>query len=148
MPRKISKRHLESMKQQVHEYDVTLTRIIPRDIKHGSDVVGEEIFFLLYNRETLEKDFQKFGAEGELASLWQQVQELDALLLAQREVIVNAFHRDYYRSERERLKMPKAYWWWYLDELESVELPVYNNGRPSEDIKCVENLQVQSGNQN
>ncbi|MBI1925259.1 hypothetical protein HYR99_13540 [Candidatus Poribacteria bacterium] len=123
MPRTISKRNLESVKQQVHEYDVTLTKIIPRDIECENDVVGEEIFFLLYNRETLEKDFQKFGIEGELAFLWQQVQELDALLLAQREVIVNAFHRDYYKRERERLKMPRAYWWWYLDELESVELP-------------------------
>ena len=58
---------------------MTLTIIIPRDIERGSDVAGEEIFFLLYNRETLEKDFQKFATEGELTPLWQRVQELDAL---------------------------------------------------------------------
>ena len=121
MPRKISKRNLESVKQQVREYDVTLTRIIPRDIAHGSDVVGEEIFFLLYNRETLEKDFQRFGTAGELVLLWRRVQELDSLLLSQREAMVDAFHRDYYRSERERLKMPREYWWWYLDESEPAK---------------------------
>jgi hypothetical protein len=123
MPRKIGKRNLESVRQQVREYDVTLTRIIPRDIERGNDVVGEEIFFLLYNRETLEEDFRKFGTAGELAPLWKQVQELDALLLAQRETIVDAFSRDYYRRERERLKMPPEYWWWYLDDLEAAELP-------------------------
>ncbi|MBI1925257.1 hypothetical protein HYR99_13530 [Candidatus Poribacteria bacterium] len=146
--KKISKRALDWVKRRVHEYDVTLTKIIPRDIERGSDTVREEIFHLMFNRECLHNDFQKYDAVGELFPLWQRMQKLDALLVVRREMILTGYPVEYYRSQRERLKMPKAYWWWYLDELESAELPVYNDGRSIEDIKGVENLQVQAGNQN
>lgn len=136
------------VKEQLHEYEVTLTRIIPRDIEHGNDTVREEIFHLLFDREWLEVQLQKHGVENESLPLWQRLQELDRILIAQREAIVNAYTLEYYHYQRERLKMPRECWWWYLDELESVELPVYNDGRPIEDIKGVENLQVQAGNQN
>ncbi len=121
--RKIGKRALDWLERNLKGYEVTLTKILPRDIEHGSDAVGEEIFYLLYTREELEKDFQKYGWDSELSRIWQRLHELDPILIARRKAIVDAFHCNYYRSERERLKMPRAYWWWYLDELESVELP-------------------------
>jgi hypothetical protein len=124
MPRKrISKRTLEWVKIRVHEYDVTLTKIIPRDIKSGSNAVREEIFHLMFNRECLQNDFQKYGTEGKLALFWQRVQTLDGILVARRDMILKGYPPDYYRSQRKRLKMPREYWWWYLDELESAELP-------------------------
>ena len=120
---KIGKRTLDQLERNLKGYDITLTKIIPRDIEHGSDAVGEEIFYLFYVREELEKDFQKYGWDDELRHIWQRLHELDQILFAQREEVVDAFHSDYYRSERERLKMPPEYWWWYLDELESAKLP-------------------------
>ena len=117
---KIGKRALDWLERNLKGYEVTLTKIIPRDIAHGSDAIGEEIFYLLYVREELAEDFQKYGWDGKLSHFWQRLQELDQILIAQREAIVDAFHRDYYRSERERLKMPRAYWWWYLDELDDL----------------------------
>lgn len=121
--RKIGKRTLDWLKHNLQGYEVTLTKIIPRDIENKSDAVGEEIFYLLYVREELEKDFQEYGWDDELNGLWQRLKKLDVRLVAQREKIIDAFHRDYYKQERERLRMPREYWWWYLDELESVALP-------------------------
>ena len=120
---RIGKRHLEAVKQQLHEYDVTLTKIIPRDIEHDNDTLREEIFHLLTNRDWLEEQFKQHGITRTLAPLWQQVQELDRLLMKQREMILEAYSPDYYRFQRKRLKMPREYWWWYLDELEPAELP-------------------------
>lgn len=122
MPR-IGKRQLEALQQQLHEYDVTLTKIIPRDIEHGNDTVREEIFHLLTNRDWIEKQFKKHGVTRALAPLRQQVQELDRLLIEQREMILEAYSPDYYRYQRERLKTPPEYWWWYLDDLEAARLP-------------------------
>jgi len=117
------KRPLHVVECQLHEYELTLTKIIPRDIKRGNETVGEEIFHLLFTREWLEVQFQKHGIEGKVFPLWQRLQELDQILIVQREAIVNAYTPEYYRYQRKRLKMPQAYWWWYLDELEAVELP-------------------------
>jgi mRNA-degrading endonuclease YafQ of YafQ-DinJ toxin-antitoxin module len=122
MPR-IGKRQLEAIQQQLHEYDVTLTKIIPRDIEQGNDTVREEIFHLLTNRDWLEKQFRRHGITGHIAPLWQRVQELDYLLMQQREMILEAYSSDYYRSQRERLQRSREYWWWYLDDLEAAELP-------------------------
>lgn len=121
--RKIGKRALDWLERNLKGYEVTLTRIIPRDIERGNDAVGEEIFYLLYVREELEKDFQKYGWNSELNYIWQRLQELDEILIAQREAIVNAYTPEYYRYQRERLKMPPEYWWWYLDDLEAAKLP-------------------------
>jgi hypothetical protein len=121
--RKIGKRALDWLERNLKGYEVTLTRIIPRDIEHENDAVGEEIFYLLYVREELEKDFQQYGWDDELSHIWQRLHELDQILIAQRDTIVDAYHPDYYRSQRERLKMPPEYWWWYLDDLEAAELP-------------------------
>lgn len=110
MPR-IGKRQLEAIRQQLHEYDVTLTKIILRDIEHGNDTVREEIFHLLTNRNWLEKQFRKHGVTKALAPLWQRMQELDHLLKQQREMVLDAYSSDYYRYQRERLKMPRECWW-------------------------------------
>jgi hypothetical protein len=117
------KRPFHVVESELREYELTLTKIIPRDIEQGNETVGEEIFHLLFTREWLEVQLQKHGTEGKAFSLWLRLQELDQILVAQREAIVEGFHPDYYRSERERLKMPRQYWWWYLDDLETAQLP-------------------------
>lgn len=141
--RKIGKRALEWLKRNLQGYEVTLTKIIPRDIKHKSDAVGEEIFYLLYVREELEKDFQKYGWDGELSHFWQRLQELDHILIAQREAIVNAYTPEYYRYQRERLKIPRMYWWWYLDEVESVELPEWVMAGSKRSWGCLRELPIE-----
>ncbi len=120
--RKIGKRTLDWLKRNLHGYEVTLTKIIPRDIENESDTVREEIFYLLYVREELEKDYQKYGWDGELSPFWQRLKKNDQILIAKREAIVTAYTPEYYRYQRERLKVPKAYWWWHLDELEAFKL--------------------------
>ncbi len=117
------KRPLPTVEKQLREYELTLTKIIPRDIEQGHETVGEEIFHLLFDREWLQVQLQKHGVEGEALTLWQRLQELDQILIAQREAIVNAYTPEYYRYQRERLKMPPEYWWWYLDDLEAAQLP-------------------------
>ena len=122
MTGRIGKLQLKNIQQQVHEYNVTLTKIIPMDIGHGNDTVHEEISHLFTNRVWLHEQFASLGTNGKMAPFWQQVQELDKILIKQRWMILD-HALDYYKYERQRLKMPKAYWWWYLDELESGEFP-------------------------
>ena len=122
MAHRIGKSQLKNIEQQVHEYDVTLTKIVPMDIKHGNDTIREEISHLLTNRSWLHEQFASLGTNGKIAPLWQQVQQLDKIFIKQRSMILDHV-LDYYKQERQRLKMPREYWWWYLDELESVELP-------------------------
>ena len=117
----IGKLQLKNIEQQVHEYNVTLTKIIPMEIEHGNDTVHEEISHLLTNRVWLHEQFASLGTNGKMDPFWQQVQQLDKILIKQRRMILDHAD-DYYKQERKRLKMPKAYWWWYLDELESPEL--------------------------
>jgi hypothetical protein len=119
---RVTKKRLEELEEQVFQYEVTLTKIIPREIAQHSDTLTEEIGILLFQRDWLEKEFQHDGTDGALSPFWHQVQELDNIFIKQRWMILHHAY-DYYKRERERLKMPRVYWWWYLDELESVELP-------------------------
>lgn len=77
---------------------------------------------LMFQRDMLEKDLQQYGERGELAPIWQRVHELDRILIEQRWMVLD-HARDYYEHERERLRMPRGYWWWYLDEVEAAKLP-------------------------
>ena len=117
-----TKKRVEALEEQVFQYEVTLTKIIPREIAQHSDTLTEEIGILLFQRDWLEQEFQHDGTDGALAPLWQRVQELDKIFIKQRWMILHHGY-DYYHRERERLKIPQAYWWWYLDELESAKLP-------------------------
>jgi len=119
---RVTKKRLEELEEQVFQYEVTLTKIIPREIAQHSDTLTEEIGILLFQRDWLEKEFQHDGMGGALSPFWHQVQELDNIFIKQRWMILHHAY-DYYKRERERLKMPREYWWWYLDELESAELP-------------------------
>ncbi len=124
MAGRIGKLHLKNIEQQVHEYNVTLTKIIPMDIEHGNDTIHEEIYHLLTNRGGLHEQFASLGTNGKMDPFWQQVQELDKILIKQRWMILDVVDvYDYYTRERERLDIPQSYWWWYLDELEAEELP-------------------------
>lgn len=117
-----TKKKLEDLWEQASQYEVTLTKILPREIAHQNDTLTEEIGILLFQRDGLKKEFQQYGTGGAIAPIWRQVQELDKILIKQRWLILN-YASDYYKRERERLKTPPEYWWWHLDELESVELP-------------------------
>jgi hypothetical protein len=121
MKKKLTKKKLEDLQKQVFQYEVTLTKILPREIAHQNDTLTEEIGILMFQRDCLEEEFQHYGPNGALASIREQVQELDKTLIKQRWMILH-YAYDYYKYERERLKMSQAYWWWYLDELESAEL--------------------------
>jgi len=120
--RKLTKKRLEELQKQAFQYEVTLTKIIPREIAHQNNTLTEEIGILMFQRDMLEKDLRQFGAREELAHIRQRVRELDTTLIEQRWMILD-HARDYYEHERERLKVPREYWWWYLDEVEAAELP-------------------------
>jgi hypothetical protein len=120
--RRLTKKDLKDLQEQVFQYEVTLTKIVPREIAHQNDTLTEEIDILLFQRDSLEKEFQQYGTEGIIAPIWQRVQELDKVLVEQRWMILD-HARDYYEQTRERLKTPPEYWWWYLDDLESAKLP-------------------------
>jgi hypothetical protein len=115
----LTKKELKELREQVLRYRVTLTKILPREIAHQNDTLTEEIGILLFQRDSLEKEFKHCGTGGALASLWQRVQKFDKIFFKKWWMILD-HALDYYKYERQRLKMPKAYWWWYLDELESV----------------------------
>ena len=122
MKHRLTKKKLENLQEQVFQYEVTLTKIVPREIEHQNDTLTEEIDILLFQRDSLEKEFGQHGTKKEFIPIWQLVQKLDKILIEQRWMIQD-HARDYYERTRERLKMPPKYWWWYLDELEEVKLP-------------------------
>ena len=77
---------------------------------------------MLFQRDSLEKEFEQHGTKKGFIPIWERVQELDKILFDQRWMIFDHAH-NYYKQTRERLKMLPEYWWWYLDELESAKLP-------------------------
>ncbi len=119
---RLTKKRLQQLEKDVFQYEVTLTKILPREIAHENDTLTEEVGILLFQRDCLEKDLQLYGVRDELAPIRQRVRELDNTLIGQRWMILD-HARDYYEYERERLKMPRECWWWYLDEVEATQVP-------------------------
>ncbi len=119
---RLTRKRVEDLQEQVLQYEVTLTKIIPREVARQNDTLTEEIGVLMFQREWLEKDLRQYGAREELAPIQQRVKELDRILIEQRWMILD-HARAYYEHERERLRMPREYWWWYLDDLEAAQLP-------------------------
>ncbi len=103
--------------EMLFEYEVTLTKILPRSYRRGDDAIVDEISHLLSCRDWLEEHVCQRGDGKKNASLCQSVAKLDQMLIAQRARLLKAYPE--YASERERLRKPKSAWWWYLDQIKS-----------------------------
>jgi len=100
------------------EYEVVLTRILPRSVARNDPDLGEDLDHILYCRDRLEEDLAQHPDDPKLVPYRAQLATLDMILLSRRRDILAHYPLRYYRARRKRLQAPRAHWWWYLDELE------------------------------
>ena len=89
----------------------------------------DELALVLHSRDELETAF------GASPRLWQeygpQVDELDRLLLAMSETILNHFPD--YVTFRRQFPRPRSHWWYYLDEIvPNPNILLANDRRPTQ----------------
>lgn len=101
----------------LREYEYGVLKILPK-IKGDDDSLEDELSFLLWNRDQLEKELKEVGEIAEEQKL--KLREFDLKLIKQKEKILRFFVD--YKSWRVRNKVPHSHWWWYLDELSEQEI--------------------------
>ena len=84
---------------------------LKREIKEEIDM---EITHLLTCRDELQSDIEGFSNEPQIAAHIARIHELDQKLVLQKEIIFS--HNADYQGWRERNKVPKSHWWWYMDK--------------------------------
>lgn len=115
------------VEQMLDEYEVTVTKILPRSYDNGDDAIVDEISHLLSVRDWLEQRKWEVILAGleQQKNLHERLARLDTELLKHRHIILNAYER--YQEERKRLNKSPAAWWWWLDFPEALRTPARRN---------------------
>jgi hypothetical protein len=122
MPRKEFKQFLQGFE----EFEITLTRILPYCLRVNDPEIGEEIDGMLFNREVIEEQFEQYPDDPKLVPYRIRMLSLDVELLLRRSDILAHYPMKRYRHLRCQNNIPRAHWWWYLDEVDAAALSALN----------------------
>ena len=70
---------------------------------------------LLYYRDEVQETLMDLEGRAPLESYWTRLVSFDRKLQEKKEDLITEIGWDYFKTQREARKPPKAYWWWYLD---------------------------------
>jgi hypothetical protein len=113
----MSRKEFRHFQQSFHDWEVTLTRLLPRSLAVGDPDLSEDITHLLDSRSGIEETFANYPDDPKLFPYRLKMVTLDAELLLRRDDILRNWSLREYRGWRKRAHYPHTHWWWYLDEV-------------------------------
>jgi hypothetical protein len=86
---------------------------------------GVEAFDLLFVRDKIQQILDKSVPEDEVpSSVFERLHELDRLLWAKRDAFLTVVGQRELQHARQQQRSPRSHWWWYLDQLRTLPLPI------------------------
>ncbi|MCS6859921.1 MAG: hypothetical protein NZT92_06335 [Abditibacteriales bacterium] len=113
---KMSRKEFHGFQTAWQEYELMLTRILPKFIKRGLYDLSDDLDHALFCRSEIEGDFARYPNDPKLLPYRMKVVALDGDLLLMRKEVLARLSPQYLRSYRQRNAIPRTHWWWYLDE--------------------------------
>lgn len=98
----------------LHDYRVTIEKIIPACVQSQDEGLVDEIHHALDIRSQLEEELKK---HPRLEKYRRDIELVDEVLLSQRDTLLQIIG-DGMRHYRLASSPPRLHWWWYLDESE------------------------------
>lgn len=99
-----------------------LDRLVRKYYGYVADLEGSgvEVLDLLFVRDNIQKFLDHLCPEEDLPSrLYKHIYELDALLWAERSLLLLVLGEKELRHARQNHGSPRSHWWWYVDELKA-----------------------------
>ena len=103
-----------------------LERLVRKYYGYVADLEGSgvEAFDLLFVRDRIQRILEASTPDEEIPRpLFEQVHELDRLLLEQREDLLLIIGERELGHARQQQRSPRSHWWWYMDELKALPQP-------------------------
>lgn len=103
-----------------------LERLVRKYYGYVADLEGSgiETLDLLFVRDKIQRILDKSGPEDRIpGSVFEQVHELDQVLLAASETFCMVVGQKELQHARRQQRSPRSHWWWYLDELNTLSQP-------------------------
>lgn len=104
-----------------------LERLVRKYYGYVADLEGSgvEAFDLLFVRDKIQRILDKSMPEDEIpSSVFERLHELDRLLWAERDVFLRVVGQRELQHARQQQRSPRSQWWWYIDQLRTLPLPV------------------------
>jgi hypothetical protein len=98
----------------LHDYHVTIEKILPACIQSGDEGLIDEIHHVLDIRSRLEDELAK---RPKLEKYRRDIESVDNALRVQRKQLLEILG-DGMQHYRSTYSPPSSHWWWYLDESE------------------------------
>jgi hypothetical protein len=98
------------------EYELMVTRTLPRFIMRGLYDLSDDLDHALFCRSMMEELFDQYPDDSKLMPYRMSIISLDADLLLTRKEVLARLSPAYCRAYRKRNNVPRSHWWWYLEE--------------------------------
>lgn len=108
------KKHQDWFPVYLHDYRVTIEKIVPSDLQSQDDGLVDDLHHALDLRSKLEEELEK---RPRLEKYRRDIEQIDKALLAQRDRVLEIVGDGLVHSRKIFSPLP-SHWWWYLDQSE------------------------------
>ncbi len=105
-------KHRDWFPVYLHDYRVTIEKIIPACIQSQDEGLVDEIHHALDLRSKLEEELKK---RPQLEKYRRDIEWVDKTLIAQKDRLLKIIG-DGLRHHRKVFSPSRSHWWWYLDD--------------------------------
>lgn len=105
-------KHRDWFPVYLHDYQVTVSKIIPACLRSEDEGLIDDIYHALDLRSRLEEELNN---RPQLEQYRYLVEAIDEVLLAQKETLIRVLGDGSFQHYRDSFSVPLSHWWWYLD---------------------------------
>ncbi len=126
-----------------------LERLIQKYYGYVADLEGSgvEVLELLFVRDKIQRALDGSAPEDSFPpDIYKLVHELDDSLWRERAIFLEVAGKEALQHARKRIRSSRSFWWWCLDELESVSEPSEGGCAAREATRATKTSQRQESN--
>ena len=105
-------KHQDWFPVYLHDYQVTVSKIIPACLHSEDEGLIDDIHHALNLRSRLEEELNK---RPQLEQYRCSVETIDEVLLVQKATLIKVLGDGNLQHYRDSFSPPPSHWWWYLD---------------------------------
>jgi len=109
-----------------------LERLVRKYYGYVADLEGSgvETLDLLFVRDKIQSTLDESTPEKTIAStLYERIYDLDRVFWDERDTFLMVVGVRELQHARQQQQSPRSHWWWYLDELKALPIPVIREQR-------------------